>query len=126
MKKRELAHYRALLLMRRAELVGDVVSMEQEALRGTGDGDLSHVPMHMADQGTDNYEREFTLQLAASERQLLAEIEAALQRITDGTYGICEETGQPISKARLEAKPWARFTIEVARERDRRAQGLHR
>lgn len=124
MKKRDLNYFRKLLLLRRAELVGDVVSMEQEALRGTGDGDLSNMPMHMADQGTDNYEREFTLQLAASERQLLTEIEQALQRIADGTYGICEKSGEPISRARLEAKPWARFTIEVARENDRRAKGI--
>jgi RNA polymerase-binding transcription factor DksA len=69
----------------------------------------------MADMGTDNYEQEFTLGLVEKDRILLREINAALAKIQDGTYGLCEGTGQPISKARLEAQPWARYSIEYAR-----------
>jgi len=73
------------------------------------------MPVHMADVGTDNYEQEFTLGLLESERQLLGEINAALGRIGQGTYGVCVGTGQPIGEARLRAKPWAKYSIEYAR-----------
>lgn len=117
--RKQLNHFRDLLLKRRAELIGDVQAMESGALRGAGAGDSNHAPMHMADAGTDTYDQEFALQLAATERELLVEIDKSLQRIADGTYGICEVTGKPISLPRLEAKPWAKVCIEVARERDR-------
>jgi DnaK suppressor protein len=78
-------------------------------------GDLSSMPIHMADLGTDNFEQEFSLDLMDSERRLLVEIEDALHRIETGTYGICEGTGKPISKARLEAQPWARYSVEYAK-----------
>lgn len=111
---KELEHYRELLLLKRRELVGDMSSMEREALRSTGTN-LSNLPLHMADQGTDNYEQEFTLGLVEKDRQLLRELNTALAKIMDGSYGICEGTGKPISKPRLEAQPWAKFSIEHAR-----------
>lgn len=116
---KQLRYFRDLLFRRRAEIVGDVQSLENEALRGNSSGELSHMPMHMADAGSDTYDQEFTLRLAASERKMLAEIDAALERIDSKTYGICEVTGRQISHARLEAKPWARLCIEAARQRDR-------
>lgn len=122
MPKRRLNYFRDLLIRRRRELIGDVTAMESEALRGSGSGSLSNMPLHMADVGSDTYEQEFTLQLAASEREVVREIDEALQRIADGTYGVCEETGVPIREARLEAKPWARYSIEVAREHERRGK----
>jgi RNA polymerase-binding transcription factor DksA len=75
--------------------------------------------MHMADMGTDNYEQEFTLGLVEKDRNMLREINSALAKIQAGTYGICEGTGNPIAKARLEAQPWARFSIEHARKVER-------
>ena len=77
-------------------------------------GDLSSMPIHMADMGTDNFEQEFALGLMDSERKLLEEINDALGRIVDGGYGICAGTGKNIKKARLEANPWARYCIEYA------------
>lgn len=112
---RELEMYRSLLLAKRRELVGDMSSMEHEALRSTTGSNLSNLPIHMADMGTDNYEQEFTLGLVEKDRQLLREINTALAKIQDGTYGLCEGTGKPISKARLEAQPWAKYSIEHAR-----------
>ncbi|MCK6457337.1 MAG: TraR/DksA C4-type zinc finger protein [Phycisphaerae bacterium] len=114
----ELESFRALLISKRRELGGDVSRMSAEALgsnRQDASGDLSKVPMHMADVGTDNYEQEFTLGLIQNQQQILAEIDAALARIDAGTYGICEATRRPISRARLRAQPWARFCIAHVR-----------
>ena len=117
----ELAEFQQILLAKRAELIGDVDHMTTEALRNSqpgGSGNLSNVPIHMADVGSDNWEQEFTLGLVANERQRLKEIDAALQRVADHTYGICEATHKAIGKQRLRAKPWARYCIEYAREKE--------
>jgi RNA polymerase-binding transcription factor DksA len=114
----DLERFRQLLVIKRRELLGDVTHMEDEALRRTRSdaaGDLSMMPIHMADIGTDNYEQEFTIGLIAGERDVLKEIDSALQRITDGTYGVCLATHKPISKARLKIKPWASFCVEYER-----------
>jgi RNA polymerase-binding transcription factor DksA len=76
--------------------------------------DLSSMPIHMADMGSDSFELENTLGLMDSERRILREIEDALDRIERGTYGICEGGGEFISKARLEAIPWARYCVPCA------------
>ena len=123
---RELEHFRELLLAKRRELVGDMSSMEREALRSTTGTNLSNLPLHMADMGTDNYEQEFTLGLVEKDRGLLREINQALAKIQDGSYGLCEGTGKPISKARLEAQPWAKFSIEHARMMERTGMGIRR
>jgi DnaK suppressor protein len=117
--KRQLAAFKAILLRKRAELVGDVSNMENEALKGQS-GSLSHLPQHMAEQGSDAYGQSLSLDLAAADRRLIKEIDDALQRIEDGTYGICELTGKPIKADRLEELPWARYSIEAARELERR------
>jgi DnaK suppressor protein len=88
----------------------DEFYMENDALREER-SDLSRMPIHMADLGTDSYEQELTLELMDSERNLIAEIDDALNRIEDGTYGICEAGGEPIPKRRLEAIPWARLCV---------------
>ena len=116
----ELEHFRDMLLAKRRELVGDMSSMESEALQRGGNSNLSNLPMHMADMGTDNYEQEFTLGLMEKDRNLLREINHALSKIQDGTYGLCEGTQQPISRPRLEAQPWARYSIEHARKLEQR------
>lgn len=115
LSRKELNHYRDLLLTKRRDLVGDLNAMETEALR-SGGGNLSHMPIHMADIGTDTFDQDFMLGLAANERDHLREIDGALQRIEDRTYGVCQMTGKPIPKARLDAKPWAKNTIEAARK----------
>ena len=113
---KELEHFRDLLLQKRRELIGDMGQMEREALRSAGGSNLSNLPLHMADMGTDNYEQEFTLGLVEKDRNMVREINQALAKIMDGTYGICEGTGKPIAKVRLEAQPWARYSIEYARQ----------
>jgi RNA polymerase-binding transcription factor DksA len=110
--RKELNHYRNLLLIKRAEVAGDLSAMEAEALRANADG-MSHMPIHMADLGTDTYDQDFMLGLAETERERMREIDDALRRIQDRTYGVCELTGKPIPKMRLEAKPWARYTVQA-------------
>ena len=114
----DIKRFEKMLLEKRVEIVGDVNEMHDEALKKSrldASGDLSSMPIHMADIGTDNYEQEFALELMDSERKLLREIDDALQRIENQTYGICEGTGEPIPKARFEAQPWARYCVEYAR-----------
>ncbi|MEA3225958.1 MAG: TraR/DksA C4-type zinc finger protein [Planctomycetota bacterium] len=121
-KKRGLAavdreHFKSVLLQKRREIFRNVNEFEDEALKKSrldACGDLSSMPIHMADIGTDNYEQEFALGLMDSERKLLREIDDALVRIDKKSYGTCEGTGKPILKARLEAKPWARHCVEHA------------
>ena len=119
----DLTMFRNLLLEKRAEIVGDVNQMEQARNDNSG-GNLSHMPLHMADIGSDNYEQEFTLGLMESEKRLVREIDQALLRIREGTYGVCLKSGKPIRRERLEIKPWATYSIEVARERERHGWAL--
>jgi DnaK suppressor protein len=110
--KADLEHFRKLLLDRRRRILGTVQGMEEEALKAS-DQDFS--VDHMADHGSDNFEQDFTLALVESERRELFEIERALHRIEQGTYGVCEGTGNPIPRPRLEAIPWARYSVEYQR-----------
>lgn len=112
---KDLADFREVLLSKRSELVGDVNNLQNQALhtsRQEAAGDLSSMPIHMADLGSDNFEHEFTLGLIEGERAVLQEIDEALARIADGSYGLCAATGKPIGKARLRAKPWAKYCYE--------------
>jgi RNA polymerase-binding transcription factor DksA len=115
--KTELAHFKALLIKKYRESVGDVNDIEDGAMhksRQDAAGDLSSMPIHMADIGSDNYEQEFSLELMDNERQIAREIMMALRRIDDGTYGMCEGTGEPIPTLRLEACPWVRYCVRYA------------
>lgn len=117
LSKTELQRFRELLIVKLKEIMGDVHHIESEALKKSrldASGDLSSMPIHMADIGSDNYEQEFALGLMDSERKLVHEIYAALKRIEDGSYGICEGTGEPIPKPRLEGIPWARYCVDYA------------
>lgn len=116
----ELQEFSKLLLGKRAELAGDVQQLTDQALDAKGQGLPEHstMPIHMADLGSDNWEKEFTLGLIASEQALVREIDEALERIRNKTYGVCLATGKRISKARLRAKPWAKYCIEYARARE--------
>lgn len=115
----DIKHFQQMLLEKRREILTNVNEMEDEALKKSrldASGDLSSMPIHMADIGTDNYDQEFTLGLMDSERRLLKEIDDALRRIQQSTYGICMGTGKRIPKARLEAQPWARYCVEFAQK----------
>lgn len=113
---KELAEFREILLIKRAQIVGDITTLNKlHKNRLEASGDLSSVPFHPADAGSDNFEQEFTLGLMGNEQEMLREIEEALDRIVKGSYGVCVATHKPITKARLQAKPWAKYCIEYAR-----------
>jgi len=117
MKKNEVGVYKDALLHLRARLRGDVDKLADSALRKSrseANGDLSSMPIHMADLGTDNFEQEFTLSLMENGGDVLAKIESALERIEDNSFGLCEECGASIPKARLQAIPYASLCIKCA------------
>ena len=122
MKKAEMKVYKERLLDLRARLRGDVSAMADAALKKTrseSSGDLSSMPIHMADLGTDNFEQEFTLSLMQTEEGTLDLIENALERIEEGEYGSCEECGGVISKTRLNVIPYTSVCIKCAEAQER-------
>jgi len=109
----DIKKFKAMLLAKMTEILSNVTSMEMEALRRER-SDLSNMPIHMADLGTDSYEIDNIIGLMDSERKILVEIDEALSRIEDGTYGICQGRGEQIPKERLKAIPWARYCVACA------------
>ena len=87
--------------------------MQMDGLAKESAEEMQSYSLHMADSGTDNFDRDFALSLLSSDQDAVYEIEEALRRIEKETYGVCELTGKPIPKARLEAIPWTRFTVEA-------------
>jgi len=125
----DLDRFREMLLAKRAQLVGDMDHMKDDALhrsRTDAAGDLSCMPIHMADIGSDNYEQEFTLGLIENEQNVLREIDEALARLDNGTFGMCLGTGKPIGKARLKLKPWAKYSIEYVRQLEAKNKDRYR
>jgi DnaK suppressor protein len=117
MTKPDLTAYRSTLLALRQRLKGDVSHLADEALAGTRDGGSpSAAPIHPADQGTDAFEQEFTLSLMRNQEEVLQEIGDALDRISRGTFGRCEECQGVIPKARLQTLPYARYCVSCARK----------
>ncbi|MES2705484.1 MAG: TraR/DksA C4-type zinc finger protein [Verrucomicrobiota bacterium] len=105
------------LLDLKDSLMDSMTGMANETLRSKAEGsEASAFGMHQADAGTDAYDRDFALSLLSQEQDALYEIEEALKRVEAGTYGICEMSGKRIPQARLEALPFARFTIECQQQ----------
>ena len=106
--KPEWAKYYNTLLELRERLLNQMSGLAKESAE-----EMPGYSLHMADSGTDNFDRDFALSLLSSDQDAIYEIEEALKRIERNTYGICELTGKPIPKARLDAIPWTRFTVEA-------------
>lgn len=86
---------------------------QMSGLAKESQAEMENYSLHMGDSGTDNFDRDFALSLLSSDQDAIYEIEEALKRIEKGTYGVCELTNKPIPRARLDAIPWTRFTIEA-------------
>lgn len=114
--------FHKLLLDLRSHLTAGIELHSEETLKRSAKddaGDLSSYGQHMADAGTDTFDRDFALSLVSSEQEALTEIEAAIKRIHDGTYGTCEITGKPIAKERLLAVPFTRYSAEAQKQIER-------
>ncbi len=123
--KGPLGKYVKLLLDLRDRLLDDIEFHASDNLKRTqkdASSDLSAYSFHMADAGTDNFDREFALSMVSNEQEALYEINEAFKRIELGTYGLCEMSNKPIPKARLAAIPWARYTVECQTELEKTQQ----
>ena len=121
MKAEEVAQFKKLLLSLRERLVGKVDFMQEEALkksRQDASGDLSNVPIHMADVGTDNYERDIMIELIQNGEEGVRNIDTALEKIEEGAFGVCELCAKKINKERLKAVPYAKLCIDCQREEE--------
>ena len=112
--KPEWAEYYENLLALREQLVKQMSGLAKESAQ-----EMAGYSLHMADSGTDNFDRDFALSLLSADQDAIYEIEEALKRIERNTYGVCELTGKPIPKARLEAIPWTRFTVTAQAQLER-------
>jgi RNA polymerase-binding transcription factor DksA len=114
-------YYKLLIDLRRHLTEGIERHSEETLKRSVKDdaGDLSSYGQHMADAGTDTFDRDFALSLVSNEQEALSEIEAAIKRILDGSYGICEITAKPISKERLLAVPFTRYSADAQKQIER-------
>jgi RNA polymerase-binding transcription factor DksA len=102
------------LLELREQLLKQMSGLAKESAQ-----EMAGYSLHMADSGTDNFDRDFALSLLSSDQDAIYEIEEALKRIEKNTYGVCELTGKAIPKARLEAIPWTRFTVQAQAQLER-------
>jgi RNA polymerase-binding transcription factor DksA len=112
--KPEWIKYYKTLLDLRERLMNQMSGLAKESAE-----EMSSYSLHMADSGTDNFDRDFALSLLSSDQDAIYEIEEALRRIEKNTYGVCELTGKQIPKARLDAIPWTRFTVEAQGQLER-------
>lgn len=125
LSKEAIAKYKSLLLNLRDHLIDGVNFLASDNLKRShrdATGELSGYSLHMADAGTDNFDREFALSLVSSEQEAIYEIEEALKRLEGSTYGLCEMCEKPVRKERLEAVPFARLCVHCQSnvEKDRR------
>ena len=97
----------------------DQLTKQMSGLAAESAQEMAGYSLHMADSGTDNFDRDFALSLLSSDQDAVFEIEEALKRIERKTYGVCELTGKAIPRARLEAIPWTRFTVEAQAQLER-------
>jgi RNA polymerase-binding transcription factor DksA len=112
--KQEWQGYYNCLLELRDQLRNQMSGLAKESAQ-----EMAGYSLHMADSGTDNFDRDFALSLLSADQDSVYEIEEALKRIEKKTFGICELTNKAIPKARLEAIPWTRFTVEAQAQLER-------
>ncbi len=121
--KKDLAEFRKIVLKRKETLLDDLKHISEDTLKKSqkeASGDISGYTYHMADVATDNYDREFSLGLASNERKTLYELEDALKRIEEGSFGFCDQCKAPIAKLRLKALPSARLCVKCQEKLEKR------
>ena len=114
MDKKTLEKFRKRLLAEKEKILGELQNLAKDTLsksQSESSGDLSHYSTHMADVGSDSFERELALGLVSNEQEFIYKIDEALRAIDKGTYGHCEECGKQIKETRLKALPFAKLCI---------------
>ena len=104
----------------RESLVSEISRLEKDCLYKTqreASGDLSGYSFHMADVGTDNFTRDLNLELATVEQRILYEVEKALERLEEGSFGVCQQCKEKINRQRLDAIPYARMCMNCEEEK---------
>lgn len=127
MNKNDLEYFKGLIVRKKEELLSELGYLENSSMSATSkdqSGDLSSYSYHMADQGTDTMDREMAFSLASREGRYLHHLNEALERIENGTYGICRSCGKEISKTRLEAVPNATQCINCKNAEEKKQRGL--
>ena len=122
MNKAQLKQFRQLLITERAKLASEIKSIAEDALKSPREasGDLSAYTIHMADMAADTYERELSMNIVSSEQELLYQIDDALKRIDDGSYGVCIQCNKPITMSRLKAVPYASMCVACQRTKEQK------
>ncbi|MDD5432202.1 MAG: TraR/DksA family transcriptional regulator [Candidatus Omnitrophica bacterium] len=121
--KKELAEFKKLIIKRKEEALDDIQHISDDTLKKSqkeASGDISGYTYHMADVATDSYDREFSLGIASNERKMIYELDDALKRIEDGTFGICEDCKSAIAKTRLKAVITARLCVKCKEKREKK------
>lgn len=121
--KKELAEFKKIILKRKDEILDEIKHISEDTLKKSqkeASGDISGYTYHMADVATDNYDREFSLGLASNGRRIFYELDDALKKIEDGTFGICEDCKSLIAKNRLKAVSYARLCVKCQEKREKR------
>ena len=122
MNKTELKKFKQRLMAERERILNDLNRLQDDTLKQSprdSSGNLSGYAIHIADAADEDYTRSFNLNLASNKQQILHEIDAALDKIEDKTYGDCENCGGRITQKRLKAKPMARFCLKCVREMEK-------
>lgn len=122
MQKDQLKQFRDLLITERAKFAGEIKSIAHDASKNPREasGDLSSYTIHMADMSADTYERELAMNIASTEQEVLYQIDEALKRVGEGTYGTCQQCNKPISLSRLKAVPYTSLCIECQRAKEQK------
>ena len=125
LSKKDQKFFTELLLKKKAQLAKGIEHIAKDALKTSqrdAAGDLSGYSLHMADQATDNYDREFSLGLADGEQKVLHRIDAAIEKIEESTFGLCELCGKKISKVRLKAVPYAELCVPCQEKQEKKGR----
>lgn len=121
--KKELAEFKKIVLKKKEEVIDGIKHISEDTLKKSqkdASGDISGYTYHMADVATDTYDREFSMGLASNERKYIYELDDALKKIEDGTFGACEDCNSLISKTRLRAIPYARLCVKCQEKKEKK------
>ena len=123
MNKKDFKFFKELMMKKKTDLAKGIDHIANDALKTSqrdAAGDLSAYSLHMADMATDNYDREFSLGLADNEQKILNRINAALEKIEENTFGLCEACEKKISKVRLKAVPYAELCVPCQEKQEKK------